>query len=109
MSGWRRFSRLPQSPEYWQRVTARMQQSVQAVGEAPDQPMWSLAPLAWTAIAATIVAVIASAALPDAASGTNLSLRNSLAPADSAAAGWLDSSRPPSASDLLLTQLARAR
>jgi hypothetical protein len=108
MSEWRRYSRLPRSPDYWDGVTARMQQSVHAMGEVPEESAWSLVPLAWTAIAAALAAVIASTALP-VAPATSVSLYGGLTPADSAAAEWLDNSQPPSAGDLLLTQLAGLR
>ena len=109
MSQWRRFSRLPQSPDYWEGVTARMQRSAHEPGDVAREPAaWSLVPLAWTAIAAAIAAVITSTALP-AAPATGTSLRSSLTPADPAAAEWLNPARPPSAGDLLLTQLARSQ
>ena len=107
MSEWRRFSRLPQAPEYWQGLTARVQQSVAAMGEAPAEPVRSLAPLAWMAIAAGIVAVVASAMLPP-VNDTAVSIRTGLAPADPVAASWLDRSEPPSAGELLMMQMARS-
>jgi hypothetical protein len=107
MSEWRRFSRLPRSPEYWQGLTTRVQQSVAAMGDAPTEPVRSLAPLAWMAVAAGIVAVVASTMLPP-VRDTAVSLRTGLAPADPVAAIWLDRSEPPSATELLVMQLARS-
>jgi hypothetical protein len=106
MSEWRRFSRLPQSPEYWRGVTDRVQQSVHALGDAPLEPVRSLAPLAWIALAAGIVAVVASTILPP-VRDTAVSLRTGIIPADSVAAIWLDRSEPPSATELLEMQMAR--
>jgi hypothetical protein len=106
MSEWHRFSRLPQSPEYWQGLTARTQQSVRAMGDEPVQAVRSLAPLAWMAIAAGIVAVVASTMLPP-VRDTAVSLRTGLEPADPIAASWLDRSEPPSATELLM-QMARS-
>ena len=107
MSEWRRFSRLPQSPEYWQGLTTRLQQSVASIGDAPAEPVRSLAPLAWMAIAAGIVAVVASTMLPP-VRDTAVSLRTGLAPSDPVAANWLDRSEPPSATELLVMQMARS-
>ena len=104
MSEWRRFSRLPQSPEYWRGLTARMQQSVAAVGDAPMEPERSLAPLAWMAIAACTVAVIASTMLPSRTDNA-VSLRTVLVPADPVAATWLDMSQPPTATQVLLMRM----
>lgn len=107
MSEWRRFSRLPRSQEYWQGLTTRVQQTVAAMDDAPAASVRSLAPLAWMAIAAGIVAVAASTMLPP-ARDTAVSLRTGLAPADPIAVSWLDRSEPPSATELLVMQMARS-
>jgi hypothetical protein len=107
MSEWRRFSRLPRSPEYWQDLSTRVQQSLHAIGPAPVESGRSLAPLAWMAIAACTVAVIATTLLPSGPKSA-VSLRTVLAPADPVAATWLDMPQPPSATQLLLMQMANS-
>jgi hypothetical protein len=105
MSDWRRFSRLPQSPAYWQELSTRVQQSVHTLGNGPAEPVRSLAPLAWMAIAACTVAVIASTMLPSGPE-TAVSLRTVLVPADPVAATWLEMPQPPSATQVLFMQMA---
>ena len=108
MSQWRRFSRLPQSPEYWHGLTSRMQRVAHATETVDEAPVRSLAPFAWLAIAASVLAVVASAALPP-GPATAISIRDGLAPADSIAVTWLESTQPPSGSDLLIAQIGRPR
>jgi hypothetical protein len=67
----------------------------------------SLAPLAWMAIAACTVAVIASTMLPR-LPDSEVSLRTVLAPTDPVAATWLDLPQPPSATQVLLMRMANS-
>ena len=108
MIEWRRFSRLPRSPEYWRGVSDRVAQSVHAMETVEAQPVRSLVPYAWTAIAAAAVAVLASRALP-VRTDAPMSLRSSIAPADPIGARWLDMAEPPSAADVLVGSMTRAR
>jgi hypothetical protein len=100
MSDWKRFSRLPQSDEYYGVLASRMQQSLHDVAIEPVM-VRSLAPLAWTAIAAALVAVMVSARFrPDAES--DIALRTALVPADSIGAQWSASNSPPSIATVLM-------
>lgn len=108
MSDWRRFSRLPDSPDYWRGVNHRIQRSVHTMDQLTVEPVRSLMPLAWTAIAAATVAVIASSLLPPAAD-TPVSLRSGLAPADPLAISWLEQSEPPSTAEVLVGQMTRSQ
>lgn len=101
MTDWRQFSRLPKSPEYWDDLTARVQQSLQGVEVEPARVI-ALAPFAWTAIAATLAAVIASSYLPMAAVPER-SFQAALAPADSIGAAWLANTAPPTVMEMLTT------
>lgn len=108
MSSWRRFSRLPQSDEYWQRLIHRVQQSAHAASNMPDERVRSLAPFAWTAVAAAAAAVIATAYFPAPSRGGR-SGPLLLAPADPTGAAWVERTQPPDAAELLLTRLEQSR
>ena len=109
MIEWRRFSRLPRSPEYWRGVSGRIARSVHAMGPPEEiEPVRSLAPYAWTAIAAAAIAIVASSVMPVRADAP-ISVRTGIAPADPIATTWLNMAAPPSAADVLVGSMTRAR
>jgi hypothetical protein len=108
MIEWRRFSRLPRSPEYWRGVSDRVAQSVHAMAAPDVEPVRSLAPYAWTAIAAAVVAVVASSVLP-VRTDAPVSIRAGIAPTDPIATTWLNTAEPPSAADVLVGSMTGAR
>ena len=101
MNEWRKFSRLPESPEYWAGLRGRIGRAVWrsgglAVGRSDGLAVWRL--VAGIVAAAAVAILIVT--LPDATS-QDASLVRSLAPADPVALELLNSSAPPHISSLL--------
>ncbi len=106
MSDWQRFSRLPESPEYWRDASERLQHSARAAAALPPLPVQSLAPFAWMAVAATIAAVMVSRATP--AESRAAPVPRGLLPSDPAAVTWLSRSGPPSVAEMLFAGMKGA-
>ena len=100
MSEWRQFSRLPQSPDYWQGLHKRIEHAARpSLLARSRRDRWLDAALAAAVLAAA--AVIVLLILPPASAPVPASFQAGLAPADPLAVELLNSERPPHISGLL--------
>ena len=100
MSEWSKFSRLPESPEYWQELHRRIEGAALPllVARSP-RDRWVDAALASAVLTAAVVVGIMI--LRPAPASTPASFQAGLAPADPLAVELLNSERPPHISGLL--------
>lgn len=102
MSGWRDFSRLPESPDYWLGLQERIERAAVPVPAGrKTRERWLDGALAGAVLAAA--ACVALLLVRPPAPATDLSIRALLAPADAFARELLDTDEAPPVGGLLAT------